>query len=820
MLTGLSQDLRSALRQFSRAPGFSAALVLTLAIGIAGNTTVFSAVSGLLLRPLPVAEPERVISLYTSDFSSGPYGTSSYLDYRDIAARLPGLTGLAALKERNTALLVDGTSEPALLGQVSANFFRTLGVPLALGRDFLPEEDSVAGGASVVILSHALWQTRFGGKPGVLGRVVTLGGSPFQVIGVAASGFGGPVRGVRFDAYATLSAEPILQPGSDDLTSRGSRSLSLFGRLAPGATLGTVARVADRVAADLFREYPDNWRTVSGEGRRITLLPEAASRVEPGVRGTALGVSALMLLVVALLLVIVCSNLANLLLARGVARRHELAVRMALGASRWRLLRLLLLESLVLTGLGGVAAYGLAQWAAAALNAGLLPVDPPFTLDVQPDWRSMLFTFGVTLVTGLGLGLAPAFGASRTAPASALQRAATTSREIGRMQGLLVVSQVSLSLILVLLAGLFVRSLHRALAIDPGFGLRQGLIAEFDLRLNGTLDDSRRRELLSEMLAQAGRLPGVTAVTLASRAPVTAGRNRQWLRIAGYTPAPGEDMEFPVTRVGEGYFETLRIPLVRGHGIGHEESVGPAGGIVVNEAFVRRFWPDRDPLTQRISVSGAEGPYEPVVGVVADAKYSSLSDEAVPAFYTALARRPSRAGVLILATAVDPASLTRPLADLVRTLDPSLPAPQISTIDEHLNLSLLPSRLAGGFIGGFGLLGLVLAGVGLAGVLAYLVAQRVREIGIRVALGARADEVVWLVIRRGMRLAGIGLAVGLALALPLARLLKARLYGLSPFDPVTYLGVIALFGAVALAACWLPARRAAGVDPMIALRTE
>jgi predicted permease len=820
MLTGLAQDLRSAVRQLSRAPGFSLALVVSLAIGIAGNTTVFSVVNSLLFRPLPFSDPGRLVSVYTSDFSSGEYGTSAYPDYKDFQRQLPGLASLAALKQRYTSMITGDRSEPVALGQVSFNFFAALGTPPALGRDFLPEEDSVAGSASVVILGHAMWQTRFGASPSVLGQVVNLGGSPFQVIGVAPASLDGPVRGVQYDAWAPLSAEPILEPGSDDLTSRGARSLELVGRLAPGATLALVTQGADRLAADLFRQYPNHWRTVKNEGRRITVIPEADSRVAPNFRGAALGVSGLMLLVVALVLVIVCSNLANLLLARGVARQHELAVRLALGAGRGRLLRLLLMESLLLAILGGVAAYGLTQWGAAGLNALLPSFRLPISLVIEPDWRSMLFAAVVTLLTGIGLGLAPAFGASRTAPSAALHRSATATREISRVQSVLVVSQVSLSLVLVLIAGLLARSLSRALDIDPGFGLRQGLIAGINLRLNGTWNDARRRELLDRIVEGARQLPGVQSATVATRAPVTPGRNRQWVTVEGYTPAPGEDMEFPVTRVGEGYFETLQAPLVRGHGIGREEATGAAGGVVVNEAFVRRFWPDRDPLAQRVSVSGREGPFEPVVGVAADIKYSSLSDEAGPAFYSALARRPGSAGVIILATSVDPASLARPLTALIRSIDPTIPAPRINTLAEHLDRSLLPSRVAGAFVGGFGVLGMLVAGIGLTGVLAYLVAQRFREIGIRLALGATAAEVVRLVVGRGLKLAGAGLILGLILALPVAGLLRGMLYGLSPFDPLTYLGISLLFVLVSIAACWMPARRAARVDPMISLRTE
>jgi len=819
MLTGLSQDLRSAVRQLSRAPGFSGALILSLAVGIAGNTTVFSAVSSLLFRPLPFAQPDRLVSLYTSDFSSGPYGTSAYPDYRDFVARLPGLTSLAALKQRYTALQTGEATEMVSLGQVSSNFFQTLGSPVTPGRDFLPEEDSTAGSASVVILGHALWRTRFGASPDVLGRIITLGGSPFQVIGVAPRGFDAPIRGVLYDAWAPISAEPIFEPGSDDLTSRGSRSFELYGRLAPGATLPAVSHAASQIAADLFRDYPRNWRTVNGAGRQVTVIPEADSRVSPGDRNAALGASGFMMLVVALLLVIVCSNLANLLLARGVARQHEVAVRLALGASRGRIVRLLLLESVVLATLGGVAAYGLTQWAAAGLNRIIPQMRLPLAFEIQPDWRAVLFSIGVTLVTGIGLGLVPAFGASRAAPSAVIHRAATTSKGIGRLQGVLVVSQVSLSLVLVLLAGLVVRSLHKALAIDPGFGLRQGLIAQLNLRLNGTWDDTRRRLALDRILEEAQRLPGVQSAAFASRAPVTEGRNRQWITVEGYTPVPGEDMEFPLTRVSAGYFETLRVPLVRGHGIGAAE-YGAARGVVVNEALVRRFWPDRDPLLQRLRLSDGGGVFEPVVGVAANGKYSSLADAATPSFYTTLSRRPDRASVLILATSVEPSTLVRPLAALIRSIDPSLPTPAMRTIEEHLSRSLMTSRLAGGFIGGFGLLGMLLAGIGLTGVLAYLVAQRFREIGIRVALGATSAEVVWLVVRRGLRLAAAGLVLGLVLSVPVAGVLRGRLYGLSPFDPLTYVGISVLFVAVALSACWIPARRAARVDPIISLRAE
>jgi putative ABC transport system permease protein len=816
----LAQDLRYAVRQLRRSPGFTLVATLTLGLAIAGNATIFSLVNGLFFRPLPVAEPDRVVAIYTADFSHGEFGSTSYPDYLDMAAGLPSLAGLTGVSLQPTSLNGGrGESERILLGVVAGDYFATLGVPLALGRGFTADEMQ-AGGPPAVVLSHALWTTRFASDPGLPGHAVQLGGLPFTVVGVAAPGFRGVLRGVGEQAWVPFSTDPLLRPGSTASISRGARGTLLYGRLRPGATLAGLQAEAAVLARRMFAAYPDSWRRIDGRGRAITVLAESDVRVMPMIRGAVLGASALLAVIVVLVLLIACSNLANLVLARSAARSREFAVRLALGANRGRLVRQLLAENVVLAWLGGATGLMLAWWITAALSRYQPPLPIPVALDVQPDVRVFAFVAGLTALAGCLVGLAPALHASRPSLVPALKDGQGAGRRRSGVRNLFVVVQVGLSLVLLIGAGLFLRSLREAAAIDPGFGARRGVLMTLDLGLN-RYQEARIQQFHTDLLDATRGLPGVEAAALVSAMPLALDGGRQWIQIEGYQPAEGEDMEVSFSAVSDGYFETLEVPLARGRGFTRADRAGAPGAVVVNESFVRRYWPGSTGLGQRVSLrGGSEGPYLEVVGVARDGKYSSLGDVPKPFFYKALAQEPDRRATLVVRSAVDPAALVGPLRQAVRQLDPALPIERVSTLEEHIGFSLLPARVAGSVLGLFGLLGLVLASLGIAGVVASGVTQRVREIGIRMALGARDREVVALVVRDALRLVAIGLGAGLLVALPLALLTGRFLYGLSPVDPVTYLLMPALFGLVAVVASWLPARRAAAIDPMVVLRSE
>jgi putative ABC transport system permease protein len=814
------QDLKHAFRQLFKAPGFSVVAIATLGLGIAGNATVASLLDTLFFQPLPVPEPDRLVGIYTDDFSHGEYGASSYPDYLDMGVGLPSLSGLTGVSLQPTSVSREGSESQRILASfVAGDYFRVLQVPLQVGRGFTSEEMQV-GGPPAVVLSHGLWMTLFGGDTGVVGQTIKLGGEPFMVVGVAAPGYRGLLRGVTEEVWVPFSMDAVLRPGSDAFTSRGDRGTLLYGRLRPGATLAGLRAETAVFATRMFAEHPDFWRNIKGAGRSITVLPESEIRVLPMIKGTVLGAGALLAVVVALVLLIACANLANLVMARTAARGREFAVRLALGASRGRLVRQLLVENLVLAGLGGTAGMALSVWLTAAIGRYRPPLPVPIQLDAHLDLRVFLFVAVVACLTGCLVGLAPALAVSRPSLLPSLQDASPAGgSHRSRLRSLFVVLQVGLSLVLLIGAGLFLRSLREATAIDPGFGARRGLLLTLDLGLN-RYSHERVMQFQSELRERVGALPGVTAVALTSVMPLSLMGGRRSINVEGYQKATGEDMEVPWSNVSDGYFEVLEVPLATGRGFTAADRDGSAGVAVVNESFVKKYWPGSDGLTHRVSIRGAEGPYLDVVGVARDGKYQSLGDSPTPFLYLPLNQTGSEQFTLVARSGVDPAALVAPVRAVVRGLDPSLPIDGVSTLDEHIGVSLLPARIAGAVLGLLGLLGLILASLGVAGVVAFGVSQRVREIGIRMALGARGGEVVGMMVMDAMRLVAIGVAMGIVLALPLAVLTRGFLYGLSPLDPTTYVMVPLGLVLLTLVAGWVPARRAARVEPMVALRSE
>lgn len=814
------QDLRYAFRQLARSPGFSAIAVGTLGLGIAGNAILATLLNTLFFQPLPVPEPERIVAIYTADFSHGGFGSSSYPDYQEMVQGLSSLEGLTGMLLQPIALSADGSeSRRILLSEVFGDYFGVLKVPLARGRGFTAEELAV-GGPPAVVLSYATWTSRFGGDPQIIGRIVRLGGAPFTVVGVGAKGYAGLLRGVTEGAWVPVTTDALLHVGSTVLTQRGDRSSLLYGRLWAGATLTSVRAESAVLAARLFAAYPDFWSTVKGTGREITILPESEVRVLPMARGVVLGAGALLVVVVGMVLLIACANLANLVLARAAGRSREFAVRLALGASQSRMVRQLLVENLVLAGLGGVVGFALAAWFSALLSRYRFSDAVPVALEVHPDARVVLFVGVLAGLTGCLVGLAPALKASRVVLAPALKDAAAGGgSHRSRLRSLFVVLQVGLSLVLLIGAGLFLRSLREATAIDPGFGLRRAVVATLDFTLN-RYEPERIARFRSDLREQVGAIPGVDAVALTSAMPLSFDGGRRGLVVQGYRPGTGEDMEVYWASVSDGYFETLRLPIATGRSFTDADREGAAGVAIVNQGFVKRFWPGTSGLGQHFSITGPNGPFLEIVGVTPDGKYRSLGEEPTPFFYVPLAQQPMDHFTLVVRTPLDPATLLGPVRVAIHGLDANLPLDRLSTLEDHVGLSLLPARLAVAILGLLGGLGLVLASLGIAGVVAFGVTQRVREIGVRIALGAERRDVIGLMVRDALRLVGIGTLCGVVIAIPLAVLARGFLYGLSPLDPVAVGGAVLLFGAVAFVASWIPARRAATVDPMVALRAE
>jgi predicted permease len=807
-------DLRYAGRQVARSPGFAALAVVMLGLGIGATTTIFSVINALFLRPPPqVRDPERLVAVYTSDFSGPAFGTSSYPDYEDFTAGVPALAAIAAASPRPFSVAVGGESFRTLGEMVSDNYFELLGVPLAAGSGFVNGSSE-----SQAVIAHGLWMRRFGGDPQIVGRTIRLSGHTFTVSGVAPRGFSGSIRGVRMEVWTSLAAQRVLDPADDWLTNRGDRGLSLVGRLRDGASAEEAQSQLAVVAARLHRAYPEKWTDVAGKQRRVTVLPEREARIFPSIRGPVTQFLGLLMGVAGLVLLVCCANLANLLLARATVRRRELAVRLALGGGRARLVRQLLTEGLVLATLGGAAGVALAVWAAGALSAFRPPLPVPVALEFPLDGRILLFTLAVTAATVVLSALLPALRATRLDAASALRAdlsAVPGSRRLG-LRDALVVGQVAVSLVVLAAAGLFITSLRNATQLDPGFRSEDLAMLRLELGIQG-YDSARGQALYAELERRARTQPGVESVALAEILPLGLSGQRRGVEVEGYAPAEGEDMEFGVNTVSAGYFETMGIEVVRGRTFEPSDRAGAKPVAIVNQSFARRFWPGEDPIGRQIS-TGSGGARE-VVGVVRDGKYRSLTESPQPHFYEPFAQAYEPDMVLVARAASDARSVLDALVREAHALDPELPI-EASTMEEHLGLAMLPQRIGSAVLASFGVITAMLAALGLYGVMSYVVSQRTREIGIRVALGARTRDVRLLVLRRALAVTLAGLAIGLACAVAAARLLAAFLVNVSPSDPAVLLWVTGLFTVVALLAAWLPAQRAAAVDPVRALRWE
>ena len=816
-------DLRLAVRLLIKSPGFTLVAVLSLALGVGANTTIFSLLNAFLLQPLPGREPARLATVYTSDFSGPLYGASSYADYLDFRSASQAFDGLAAHGLQPLLFSDGGESQRVLAELVSGNLFEVLGLQAAYGRAILPAEEAT-GQHPVVVLSDAFWRGRFAADPALVGRSVALNGKAFTVVGVGPAGFTGLMRGLSAEVFVPLAMRPALSGQS--LEERGNRGLLLIGRLRPGKGVEQAQAELRIVGQRLKASYPDYWTDRRGEARVVSVLPEAASRLLPQMRGPVSAFLGVLFAAVGLVLLLACSNVASLLLARASLRRRELAVRVALGAQRGRLVRQLLTESLLLACLAGSLGVALAALALKLVLAFQPPLPFTLALGLELDRRVLLFALALSLVTGVVFGLLPALRASSTSPIEALKGRGGEAprRRLVPLRDALVVAQVAGSLVLLIGAGLFLRSLSRAQAIDPGFDPERALVFSLDLEAQG-YDDARGAAFYQTLQERLAGTAGVGAVSLASHLPLGLDSARRSFRAVGYTPGPGEDMEVHSSFVGADYFETLRTALVRGRGFSKHDTPGAPPVAVVNEAFVRRFWPGRSGIgehlvTPWLTSAGFRDVTLEVVGVARDGKYTSLGEPPTPFIFYPHRQlyRPQMA--VVVRTAGDPALLVPEVRRQVRALAPTLPVFDVKTLVAHLGTALYPARAAAALLGLTGALALFLAAIGLYGVLSYLVTLRTREIGVRMALGARREDVVRLVVGRGLRLAGVGLAIGLALAAGVTRFASFLLYGTSPHDPTTFAAVVTLLLGVAALAAWAPARRASRVEPVVALREE
>lgn len=805
----LVRDLRHSLVLLRRAPGFTLAVVVTLALGIGLNTAIFSFVNALLLRPLPVPDSARLVTVHTSDFSGparGSTGYPDYVDFRDSSRDV--FSGLAAYSMELMNLSDGGASDRVQGHLVTQNYFSVVGIDVARGRVFGPDDENV------VVVSHGLWQRMLGGREDVLGRRLAINGRPAVVIGIAPSGFTGLLRGLPADLWLPVERQPQL---AERLSQRGSRWLTVVGRLADGVELPRAQAAFTVLARQLHRAHPREWTDLKAAGRRITLEPANQSLLLVD-RADVVPFMATLMAVVGIVLLLACVNVSNLMLARGAVRSREMAIRLSVGAGRSRVLRQLFTESLLLAILAGFAG----TFVALAATRLLVRMQPPLplrvALDLSPDVRVLGFTALVSLVAALLFGLLPALRMTRpnltTALKSGVPEAGARRVRLGSLRNGLVAAQVGLSVILVVGAGLSVLSLVRASAVDVGFVPRNVVIASVSAGRQG-YDDARARLFFEQVMARIEALPGVRSAALAEMVPLGFSGQRTRVGLQGYTPREGEDMEINFNVVGPRYFETMRIPLTHGREFDATDRVGATGAVIVNEALVRRYWPDGVAIGKQIR--RGESAFT-VVGVTADGKYRSLSEPPLPYLYLSLGQRAESNLSLHVRTDREPMAVAGAIRATVRDLDPELPVTDVRTLEDHLGLVLMPLQAAATLLGAFGVLALGLAVVGIYSVMAYTVSQRTREVGIRMALGARVGDVLALVLREGLVVVVVGLLAGAAAAAVVTRFAASLFYGVSPTDPLTFAGALGLLGAAGLVAASVPAWRAARIHPSEALR--
>jgi len=820
LLGELAADVRYGLRMLRRNPGFTAVAVVTLALGIGLDTTLFTAIDGLLLRPpANVEAPDRLLALYQtqpSERGGGSMPVWSYPDYAYYRDRSDAFSGLSAYSPIPVNLRIGGANDRTFGDLVSGNYFTVRGTKAVLGRTFVAGDDTL-GASSVAVLSYELWQNRFGGDPGVVGKAVTINGRLFTVIGVAPKGTTDIGIQMAPAVWVPLSAQPAVDwppGGTDALKNRGTGWLTVLGRLKPGITPRQAIAGLRVVARGLEQDYPALER-----GRGISVEPAVA--LPSFVSGPVTGIVVLLGALGGMLLLIPCANVASLMLARSWSRRSELAIRSALGASRLRTLRQLLTES-ILIGLSS-AAVGLvlALWGAAALPHLKLPISLPIAIDFRPDIRVLGFTTLLAFATALLFGTAPALQLSRAALSPQLGgRTGSDVRRRSRAQRLLVSAQVSISLLLLIGAGLCLRSLHSAERIDPGFETRDVLSFAVSPSLSG-YSNARADVLYTQLLERLEATRGVRSASLAVLMPLSYGELEENVLPRDRTGTGAQGVQVAENLVTPGYFRTIGIPILRGRdfvgGVIDKDSV------VVNQTLANQLFPRQNPVGQQLELGGGQHPRSVlIIGVARDSKYRTLGESPTPFLYGVF--RPGFEGpagtTVLVRTSGAPQLLIPAIRRQVRALDKNLPVTGMETMTEQIQSALWLARTLGAFFAVLGVAGTLLAMVGLYGSVAYSVARRTNEVGIRMAVGAQQRDVLKLVVGEGLFLALSGIGAGLVLAFLLTRFLRSLLYGVSPTDPLALSAVSILFMLVALAACYIPARRATKVDPMAALRHE
>jgi len=812
LMASLWQDVRYGLRMLSRNRGLTTIAVLTLALGMGANTTIFSVTNAVLVRAVPRAgEPERLVGLCLTENGHDCDGGFTYPEYVDLRDRSHSFAGLIAYRVTVLNLSTgSGAAERVMGATVSGNYFTVLGVKLAVGRSFLPEEDRTPGTHPVAILSHTLWRQRFAQDPGVVGKTVSLNGTAFTIVGVASEGFKGTDLWDAVGIWIPIMMERQARPLLETLDNRLFHFLQVAGRLAEGVSLKQAQAEMGVLGLRIAQLSDDK------EHSRERIQVYRNIRMEPGFQAYAWSYLALLHGITGFVLLIACANVANLMLACAAGRRKEIAIRLALGASRGRLVRQVLTEGMLLALLAGAASLLVCPWTGKLLS--LIGIDWGRELDFSIDYRVVGFTIVLLVLTALLFGLVPALQASKLDLVSALKdRAAGSGRSV--LRSVLVVSQMALSLVLLVGAGLLLRTFLNLSATAPGFDANNVILVPIELRTQG-YSQARAHLFYDQLIGRVGAIPSVEAVALAGSGPIGWTWKSEVL-VDGREPSPDEPKVVVDSNIiTAGYFRLLKIPLVRGREFTSQDQEGTPPVAIINEAMANRFWPGQDPTMKRLRLPKLFGPspFMQVVGVVKDTQ--RRGEPHIPEIYRPHPQEEETEMTLLVRTRQDPAGIGPGLRRELQELDPGMPIPEIATLRQQIADSIADQRDNAILVGVFGVLAVMLAAAGLYAVMSYAVAQRTHEIGIRMALGAQREDMLRLVLGYCLKLALISVAIGLAAALALTRLVASMLYDVSATDPPTLAGVAILLTLVALTACYIPARRAMRVDPSVALRYE